>query len=204
MAHYVATPSLGFGAAISSFFKNLFKISGRSRRSEYWWVVLLQIIMILATIILAAPLGIIPVVGVVFVIIMNAANFLFALLLIPLAIRRLHDIGRSGWWIILPFIVIFIAAIISVISLAGSIGKNSDTALMNFLMTNIPLLILLILFAIVYPIIMIIFHCLDSQMGDNKYGPSPKYILTEGAAPTFMGMNGAQMYAHTTTKSPEM
>lgn len=51
---------------------------------------------------------------------------------LSVAVRRLHDTGRSGWWL-------FIALI-----------------------------------PIIGAIILLVFMCLDSQPGDNKYGPNPK------------------------------
>ena len=49
-------------------------------------------------------------------------------------IRRLHDIGKSGWWILIGFI--------------PYIG----------------------------PIVLLVFCCLDSESGTNKYGPNPKGV----------------------------
>lgn len=188
MAHYVATPSLDIGAAISLFFNRIFSIQGRSRRSEFWWAMLM--VFIINTFLIIPTFGIVTI--------------LLWFITIPLKIRRLHDSGRSGWWLVAPAIVTVVVSIVFLIQLIAIGGNNENAMLMAFLGLGVPTLILLILFELVFPLIMLIFFCMDSQMGDNKYGPSPKYILTEGAAPTFMGMNGAQMYAHTTTKSPEM
>ena len=58
----------------------------------------------------------------------------FLLPSIAVAIRRLHDTGRTGWWLLLAFIPI--------------IGA----------------------------IVLIVFYCLDSQPGDNEYGPNPKGV----------------------------
>ena len=59
--------------------------SGRAPRSEFWWFALFQLgVLVIATLISQVLYGI-------------AA---LALLLPALAVgaRRLHDIGRSGWW----------------------------------------------------------------------------------------------------------
>lgn len=59
---------------------------GRARRSEHWWFCLLNLV-----------LGFIPIV-----------NFIAPLaLLLPalgVCVRRLHDTGRSGWWLLLALI----------------------------------------------------------------------------------------------------
>ena len=78
-----------FVSAVKLYFSNFFNFSGRSTRSEYWFGYLFNFI-----------------VGVV----ASWGNFFFTkyfsyivgiVLFIPLmsaAVRRLHDIGKSGWW----------------------------------------------------------------------------------------------------------
>ena len=73
------TPSLGFVEALNASTKKIFQMKGRSRRSEFWWT---QLLVIILTIFLT------PIVGCI-----------LSLLTIPLKVRRLHDIGKSGWWL---------------------------------------------------------------------------------------------------------
>jgi uncharacterized membrane protein YhaH (DUF805 family) len=72
---------------------------GRASRSEYWWFVL-------ATFIISIVLGIID--GFVFGQKLDILQTLFSLaVLVPciaIAVRRLHDIGKSGWWILIGLI----------------------------------------------------------------------------------------------------
>ena len=79
-------PAMGFGSTLGHFFQHYADFSGRARRSEYWYMVLWNFIF-----------GIIPIV-----------NILWALaVIIPfiaLAVRRLHDIGKSGAWILINLI----------------------------------------------------------------------------------------------------
>ena len=75
---------LGFVEAIKLFFQNFTNFSGRARRSEYWWVCLFN--MIVSTII-----------G---MILPDFAWIWSVVILVPtlsLCVRRLHDIGKSGW-----------------------------------------------------------------------------------------------------------
>ncbi len=75
--------------------------SGRASRSEYWWFTL-------ATGVLSIPIAVID--GIVFgwnlndpawfSVIFNFAVFLPTL---AVAIRRVHDHGMSGWFILIPF-----------------------------------------------------------------------------------------------------
>ncbi|MDH4042411.1 MAG: DUF805 domain-containing protein [Gammaproteobacteria bacterium] len=85
--------------------------TGRAARPEYWW-------WILATVILLTILGLID--GTVLAPMMGYASFdpvapdplsgiASLLLLLPnmaVAVRRLHDTDRSGWWLLLSLIPI--------------------------------------------------------------------------------------------------
>lgn len=105
--------------------------TGRARRSEYWYFVLFNFIV---SILIGLSLGVIA--GLLNVPALVYLAYLWSLaVFIPslaVSVRRLHDIGRSGWWLLL-----------SLIPLIGAI-------------------------------ILIIWHCTDSQPGTNQYGPNPK------------------------------
>ncbi len=77
--------------------------SGRARRKEYWFFVLFYVLIsIVATLIDAMTGSFDPAMG------MGMLGLLVALaLLIPslaVAVRRLHDTDRSGWWLLLCLI----------------------------------------------------------------------------------------------------
>lgn len=81
-------PSVGFLDAIKLFFTNYVNFSGRSRRSEYWYATLFNIIV---STLLTSMLP-------------DIAGLWSLAILIPgiaLCVRRLHDIGKSGWWYLL-------------------------------------------------------------------------------------------------------
>ena len=86
--------SMGIQQAFITCLKKYAVFSGRATRSEYWWFVLCEILILgIASIISDTLPGL----------------FALALVLPALAVgaRRLHDIGRSGWWLLLmlvPFI----------------------------------------------------------------------------------------------------
>ena len=86
--------SVGFIEAIKLAFVHYADFKGRSRRSEYWWFTLFNTIV--ATVIGA----IVP----------DYAWIWSLIVLVPslaLCIRRLHDVGKSGWfylWILLPLV----------------------------------------------------------------------------------------------------
>lgn len=86
------------------------KFDGRARREEFWmYYLVLMIILIVASII--DNITGIPIVGTI---------ALLALLLptISVGIRRMHDIGLSGWYILIPFYNIYLWA------QAGTPGTN--------------------------------------------------------------------------------
>ena len=76
---------VSFGQAVSlALGKNYCQFSGRSSRSEYWWFVLFQFI--------------------ISYIVAGVANLALLLPGLGLCVRRMHDIGKSGWWILINFI----------------------------------------------------------------------------------------------------
>ena len=77
-----------FGQSIKTCFSKYVTFSGRATRSEYWWFALLCFIV-----------GIIPLV--------NLLGLLLFLPSVAVAVRRLHDVGKSGWnllWAIIPLL----------------------------------------------------------------------------------------------------
>jgi uncharacterized membrane protein YhaH (DUF805 family) len=89
---------VSFGAAIKSCLNQYAGFSGRARRSEYWFFALFGfLVYLVAAVLLAAPVGIGRTLG-----------FLAVLgLVLPalaVTVRRLHDTGRSGAWVLLNLI----------------------------------------------------------------------------------------------------
>ncbi len=83
--------------------KNYAGFSGRARRKEYWMFTLFNMIFMIVAVILDNVLGL-TVVGLPY----GVFYFIYAFaVLIPrlaVAIRRLHDVGKSGWMILITFI----------------------------------------------------------------------------------------------------
>jgi len=107
-------------------FKNYVNFKGRARRKEYWMFVLFNFIV-------AFVLGFID--GLIGITILSTIYSLAVIVpSLALCIRRLHDIGKGGVWIL-----------IGLIPLVGEI-------------------------------VLIVFFCMDSQAGENQYGPNPKGV----------------------------
>lgn len=150
--------------------KRYAEFSGRSRRMEYWmftlfliltWIVLGGIFMAMAGSILMSiaggSAGGLAAAGGGAMVLMVIMFVVWLALLIPsiaVAIRRLHDTDRSGWW--------FGGLIL--LDVANVVVSRSGGALA----------LIFSLAVLVYAIALFVFMCLDGTKGPNKYGPDPK------------------------------
>jgi len=93
-----------FVQALPLGFNKLFVFSGRSTRAEFWWMALFFELLALGSDLSFYLNGMLsdPELE-VFVIVWQA---LFFIPLIPIGTRRLHDIGRTGWWQLLTLTLI--------------------------------------------------------------------------------------------------
>ena len=86
--------------------KNYAGFEGRARRKEYWIFFLFNMLIGYGLLILAT-IADLPV-------LMFAATLYFLGVLIPsiaVAIRRMHDVGKSGWYSIVPIYSLILACI---------------------------------------------------------------------------------------------
>lgn len=76
---------------------------GRAQRAEYWYFILFHLCAIIILSIVDGILGTVhPVSGIGYI----GMIYMLAVLLpaIGVGIRRLHDTGRTGWWLLISFI----------------------------------------------------------------------------------------------------
>ena len=76
---------MDFVQAIKSCLGQYATFSGRAKRSEVWWFFLFQVLVMVA----ASMLG---------DVINGIASLALLLPALAVGARRLHDIGRTGWW----------------------------------------------------------------------------------------------------------
>lgn len=127
---------MGMQEAVRSVFQNYVTFSGRARRAEYWWFILFAVIVSAVlgaldsfifgySISSEAEAGTLSLdvqsVGVLAPL-WSLATFLPSL---AVAVRRLHDTGRSGWWLLI-LLVPLIGAIVLLVFLVtrGNPGTN--------------------------------------------------------------------------------
>ncbi|MUU79710.1 DUF805 domain-containing protein [Winogradskyella endarachnes] len=82
---------------------NYANFTGRARRQEYWMFVLFNILFAFATVLVAGALVALTEIGA-----FAGLYFIYILgIIIPslaVAVRRLHDIGKSGWFYLVALI----------------------------------------------------------------------------------------------------
>lgn len=88
---------MGFVSAVKSCLVQYAGFSGRATRSEYWWFFLFYILVLLVIggLLSGGMLRDATVLGI--------AILALLLPMLAVSVRRLHDVGRSGWWLLLTF-----------------------------------------------------------------------------------------------------
>lgn len=108
-------------------------------------------------------------------------GFILNVLMVPLTFRRLHDTGRSGWWLGLGVLlqggcIIFLLREIASLILES---QTADEYFVDVLWHWIAQCGLWLAIIVIYQVVMIVFLCMDSEKYENKYGSSPKYVDEE-------------------------
>lgn len=142
---------MSFTEAVFSFYRRYADFSGRSIRSEYWWAVLWQLILLVIILIPAYPWLLeavaatddseIPDPNTATWITLGISLLFFLGHIIPiiaLEIRRWHDLDKTGW-----FYLLF--AVLGAIPVVGFI----------------------------FDVVNLVWFCFKGTEGENQYGPDP-------------------------------
>lgn len=168
--------------------KNIFNYQGRARRSEYGWFqlvnYLLQMAFMLAfwLIVAGAAAGSaalggnqetmlmgVGVVAIVVYVLLFLYQIVIFLVSLSVTARRLHDLGWSGWWQLVLFVLPLIIMVIFIINMPTNMPSERDLAQAMFF----PFLLMGI-YALVAFVVMCILLFKEGQIGANKYGEDPK------------------------------
>ena len=97
------------------------KFDGRAGRGEFWWFVLANFLVVIVLAILIQISGIFWILY---------AGYALALLVpsIAVAIRRLHDTNKSGWWLLIGLIPFGGIVLLVFYILEGTNGPNDHGA----------------------------------------------------------------------------
>jgi len=96
---------MNFQTAIRSGFQNYANFKGRASRAEYWWWALFTVILSILLSSINSSLG-------------DLGSLVTLLPSIAVAIRRVHDVDRAGWFILVPFFNLYL------VLCRGDAGEN--------------------------------------------------------------------------------
>ena len=146
--------------------------SGRAPRAEFWWFYLLLLITVVVASIIDSIIGskLFGPYGIV------ACLAYLALLLpyIAVAVRRLHDTDRTGWWMAPPIVLGVISMVMMGPALADPTATSNPAA-----MTGMGTASIILLLALIIGLVVLVFFLLSGTKGPNKYGDDP---YAEGAS----------------------
>jgi uncharacterized membrane protein YhaH (DUF805 family) len=139
--------------------------SGRARRKEYWWfAVLSAIVTIVAMAVDIAVFGIDAVATDGRRYVQGVVSLALLLPTQAVLVRRLHDLGRSGWLLLGYYI-----AVVVLVAFALKVAAAGDQPQTIW----IVLLCVMALAVLALGIIMFVWFCQRGTIGDNRFGPDP-------------------------------
>ena len=165
-------------------YRKSFQKRGRASRSEFWyfflWYAILEVInpLLRRGLMASARAGHPSLVLLVAAMVFSVFVILSAYPLVAVQIRRLHDVGRSGWWIMASVIVSATTEGVIVWKTFTALKTHTLAPFMRSLVSGdhlglvIGLLVGLIA-TIALGITVFVFTVLPSQPQENAYGPNP-------------------------------
>lgn len=133
--------------AVASVLRNALNFNGRAARPEFWWFALAAFVAyVVAGLIDGASWIVHPVI---------------ALLSLAVAVRRLHDTGRTGWWVIPLYFPIAgspVAVVLALWTYVLLVGVLSSLIVTAVILVEVAVLVML---------------AQPGTRGPNRYGPDP-------------------------------
>jgi uncharacterized membrane protein YhaH (DUF805 family) len=143
--------------------------SGRAPRAEYWWYFLA---LVVAFVVVSIVESIVGLKGMILGLYGPLTVLLWAATIVPgiaVGVRRLHDTGRSGWWILLPIIPYFLAFVLGGAAMMGAAAGGSSAGMM----AGAGIAGIFLILGAICAIILLVFMVLPGTPGENRYGVNP-------------------------------
>ena len=174
---FTTLPQLSFAEAVKLNFARITDFRGRSRRSELWWNYLMYVILTFCLSLLLGNGNLI---------LLAIISLILQLAIVPVTIRRMHDRGHSGIWVVAAVLLGVASNAYGFMSGLTTPGALTPEEIMEVVSTptfigltiasGIVFIGLTIASGIVQ-LIIFIFAVMDGTKGENKYGASTKYIV---------------------------
>lgn len=155
-----------------------FVLKGRARRAEFGWFTLVSFLISTGLSIFSAAaedLGLD-----VLAPILSTVGSIFSLIVFPASItifvRRLHDLGKSGWWYMGYVAVIVIAFIGILVPIIREVFYNpamNEVDIFEMLLSSSALISFAFLMIFTYGVLLFLIFK-DGQRFTNQYGEDPK------------------------------
>ena len=166
----------GFGGAVATCFRKYSSLRGRASRSEYWYWVLFVFLTYWAPLMLGGWLaGINEGLGSLCMLVPSILGFVYASPGICVGVRRLHDIGRSGWFVLLkivPYCTFIVLGILMVALSVMHVNEPGEVAEKSVLIDT-RLFQSLIWLYLAGKFVLAILSSFPGQNGANRYGEAP-------------------------------
>jgi uncharacterized membrane protein YhaH (DUF805 family) len=140
--------------------------SSRAPRAEFWWFYLLLLVLCIVGMFVDSIIGskLLGPYGIV-------TSIIFLVLLVPyigVAVRRLHDTNRSGWWMLGPIVpyAIGIAMMGPVLSDPAALTDPAATGGTGMAMIFLGI-------GLILGLVVLVFFLMAGNRGPNKYGDDP-------------------------------
>ena len=180
---------LSLPQAVRVCFRKYAVFNGRATRAEFWWWVLASNLAVIAAAAVDAVLSaLFAAIGVPFFSPLAVVTVMGIVLpSLAVAVRRLHDIDKSGWWLLVWYCIDFVASLFLVVSLAVLVllfafgiveggwsakGVLSDNVLV--LIAVFPFVIISLVAILAVYAWALVWLVRQGGPGDNRFGPDPR------------------------------
>ena len=148
---------MGFKEAVKTCFQKYITFSGRASRSEFWWCHSLTIVPFVLMIAVRAFGFNIP--NKPFEALYSMYTWVFLLPNISVMARRMHDINRSGWWVLFFTLAIWVPFVFAI---AFGWGGSGFLEVIGFFAISL-----------IMASLMLFWLCRKGTEANNRFGPDP-------------------------------